>query len=235
MISLVLKVILCSCAFTTAFLSVFRKTVDDKGRITRHGKICILCVCVTFFIGVGNELMNLDKETRSALEKKTADDRSLVIQTKLDQALASESKRSEEAKRYMVEAEISRRHLEDVRARLSLIGEKVSDPTVNRMILDVKKLAGNDTLVTGEKLTNVQKILEDIHNDLGEARSLTSGGQDLSRSIRTEVVAVRTELSLLRSDVSKLQVLVPKPQTSTPADGGDDAGKQFFEDGEKLN
>jgi len=242
-LSLILKMVLCVSVFITAFLGVFRRTIDEQKRLTNHGKVCIICVFITFSIGIGNELLSLQKEEKSATDKRASDDRSMIVQVKLDRALDDGKKRGEEAQAYMLEAEAARKKLEAVQTKLEAVQTKlndmdarITDPTVKRMLGEVKKLAGNDTALTSEKLITLQKTLADVHDDLGEVRMTSMEGRDSVRGARVELATIKLELDAIKADVLHVQTLVT-PQPSKPRSDLDagflDSGT-FFSDGDKL-
>jgi hypothetical protein len=238
-IPLILKIVLCLSAFVTAFLGVFRRTIDDHKRLTGHGKACIVCVTLTFSIGIGNELMNLSKENRAANEKRAADDRAIVMQVKLDQALDEGKKRGDEAKAYMIEASESKKRLEAIQEKLVGIDVRVSDPTAVRLIGEVRRLTGSDIALTGEKLVSVEKTLADIHNDVGDVRTLSAEGRDSVRGARGELATMKLEMDAIMTDLLRVKTLVtpppPLPVTIAPiADSGFLESGTFFSDGDKL-
>jgi len=212
-LALAFKVMLCISGLVTAILGVFRRTIDDQKRLTSHGKICVVCVCVTFSIGVGNEALNLRKEEKSAQDRRAADDRAMVIQVKLDQALDEGKKRGEEAGIYILEADNSRKKLEAVQIQLNDMDLRIVDPTLKRMLGEVKKLAGNDITLTGAKLEFVQKTLADVHDDLAEVRTATIDSRDAVRGARNELLTIKTDMDAMRLDVIQIKnfTVPPKP------------------------
>lgn len=230
-LSLALKIVLCLSVFTTAFLSVFKQTIDDNKRLTRQGRVSVACVCITFLIGVGNELLALRKEASSQAEKRASADQALVVQVKLDQALDDGRKRGEEAKAYMLEAEVARRKLEAVQQKLDDISTRVSDPTTQKLIKDVRRLTGNDITMTGEKIAAVTTLLQDVHNDLGEVRGLARDGYDAAKGARTEAAQLKSSVESMRLDLGQLKALLPppKPDAGPDADASWPDG-QFFSD-----
>jgi hypothetical protein len=223
-VALILKVVLCISAFVSAFLGVFRKTIDDQKRLTNHGKVCVACVFVTLCIGVSNELLNLNKEAKSSADKRAADDRAVVMQVKLDRALDDGKKRGEEAKAYMLEAESSRKKLEAVQAKLDDMDARISDPTIRRMLNDVKKLTGNDIALTGERISLVSKVLADVHDDLADVRLVTIDGRDASRGARNELASIKLEIDALRSDVLHIKSVVIPAILDAGISSGDVSG-----------
>ena len=102
-------------------------------------------------MGIANELLSQSKEAQSAANKRISDDRAMIVQVKLDQALDDGRKRGEEAKAYMLEADDAHKRLEAVQKQLLDIDARVSDPTVKRLIGEVSKLAKSDITLTGEQ------------------------------------------------------------------------------------
>lgn len=235
-VALTLKIVLCVSAFVTAFLGVFRRTIDEQKRLTSHGKVCVVCVFVTFNIGVGNELLNLRK---TALDKRTTDDAAMVMRVKLDQALDEGRKRGEEAKSYMIESDNARKKLEAVQTQLNDINVLVTDPTIKRMLGDVRRLAGSDITLTGEKLMSVQKVLIDVHDDLADVRMIVVESREAVRNARNELGTVKLEIDGLKTDMLHVQSLVTPPPSSPRPRSDPDAGfldsGTFFTDGEKLD
>jgi septal ring factor EnvC (AmiA/AmiB activator) len=230
-LELFLKISLCAAAFITAFLGIFKKTVNDNGRLTVYGKTCAACVCLTFCLGVGNEILNLSKEAESSAEKKAANDRVLVMQGKLDQASDDGKKRWEQTKAYMVEAENARNRLATLQEKLSVLQEKlsainarVSDPTLSRMILEVKRLAGNDMNLTKERLSVVISTLSEVNNSLGEARVVLDENKNHSRRIKDGMASMMSDIDMIKSEVSQIKSAVVVPVSIVESENVDSGG-----------
>ena len=230
-LALILKIVLCASVFITAFLSVFKRTIDDQKRLTGYGKASVACVCVTFCMGIANELLSQSKEAQSAANKRISDDRAMIVQVKLDQALDDGRKRGEEAKAYMLEADDAHKRLEAVQKQLLDIDARVSDPTVKRLIGEVSKLAKSDITLTGEQLATVLKTLVDVHGDLGEVRMIAVEDRDAAKGVRNELASVKLEIDAIRSDVVQIKAsTAPKPRQDSDA-GFLDSGSFFVDDG----
>ena len=226
-VALIFKITLCISAFVTAYFGVFKKTIDDRGRLTSRGKVCVACVCITFCIGVGNELIGLNEKAKSSAEKRAADDRVLVMQVKLDRASEDGKKRWDETKAYMIEADSARRKLSTLQdkflklqEKLAAIDVRVSDPTLSRMIADMRRLAGNDMTVTGERLGHMTSILGNIHDDLKDAKTIVGENREISRKMQDELAYMRFEIDLIKTDVGRVKSFV----TPVPSNDNKDAG-----------
>jgi septal ring factor EnvC (AmiA/AmiB activator) len=227
-LELFLKIVLCAAAFVTAFLGIFKKTIDDNGRLTNYGKTCVACVCLTFCLGVGNEVLNLSKEAESSAEKKAANDRVLVMQGKLDQASEDGKKRWKETKAYMIEAENARKRLSTLQEKLSAlqeklsaINERVSDPTLSRMILDVKRLAGDDINLTKERLSVVISAISEVNSSLGEARVVLDENKNNSQKIKNDMDSIMSDINTIKLEMGQIKSAVTAPTPTVELEGAD--------------
>lgn len=233
MMYLSFKIVLYMVALVSAFLAVFRKTVDDKGNLTRQGRVSVVCVFVTFCISIGNEVIALEEKTDARTAQRASDDRAIVTSVKLDQALDEGKKRGEEAKAYMLDAEMARKKLEVVQAKLEEIEKRVGDPTLQKMIGDVKRMAGSDIVATTERFAALSKLLQDMHDDLGDVRVVMADGREISKNARVDVLAIKAEIDAMRQEIMHIKSIVSSPPSPpSPPDAGPDVELDGWPDGQ---
>ena len=212
-LAIILKIILAIAGFTTAFLSVFKRTIDDQKRLTKHGKISIACVCVTLSIAISNEFLNAYKEAKSAADKRTSEGRVIDIQKELDNTLAEDKKLDEQYQLQMAEAKINQAKLEETQKTMKKMIEEIdkhaSDPTVKKIVGELKILSNKDIAITGGKLVTVYDMMNDVHSDLNDVRLLIVSSQSELSNIKNEINNVKSEIEIVQKEVNIVKGLIP--------------------------
>jgi hypothetical protein len=199
-----LKILLCLLAATSALLSIMMKTFDDtegKRKLTRNGKRSIICFAITFAVGVANESVNLYKENLSKATRIEANKQTDIVQGKLDQAILNGNHLEELTQGYMLKADNAEKELQTVRGQLESIGVQISDPTIKKLIGEVKNGIKIDTASTGNRLVELTTLMNDVHGDLNAVNSSIINIGEVIHNTKNQIDGMKTDINVIKSDL----------------------------------